>query len=55
MSLEFWNTINNNLNLAKILKKYVWSSFLVKLQACRFIAGNFNKWTPSQVFFKDFT
>ena len=33
--LEFSNTINNNLNLAKILEKYVWrSSFLVNLQAC---------------------
>ena len=42
-------TINNNL---KILEKYVWrSSFLVNLQACRLIAGNFIiKWTPSQVF-----
>ena len=28
------------------------SSFLVNLQACRLIAGNFTiKWTPSQVFF----
>ena len=47
------STINYNLNLAKILEKCVWrSSFLVNLQACRIIAGNFTiKWTPSQVFF----
>ena len=30
----------------------MWSSFLVNLEACRLIAGNFFiKWTPSQVFF----
>ena len=53
--MEPYNTINN-LNLAKIVEKYVWrSSFLVKLQVCRLKAVNFNKWTPSQVFFKDFT
>ena len=30
----------------------MWSSFLVNLQACRLIAGNFTSiWTPSQIFF----
>ena len=40
-------------HLARILEKYMWrSSFLVNLQACRLIAGNFtNIWTPSQIFF----
>ena len=40
-------------NLAKILQKYVWrSSFLVNLQVCWLIAGNFIiKWIPSQAFF----
>ena len=45
------STIINNLK--SLLKKYVWrSSFLVNLEACRLIAGNFTiRWTPSQVFF----
>ena len=31
----------------------MWSSFLVNLQACRLIAGNFTSiWAPSQIFFK---
>ena len=47
------STTNNNLKSSKILEKYVWrSSFLVNLEACRLIAGNFTiKWTPSHVFF----
>ena len=58
--IETWNTLQwndslekNTTNLAKILEKYVWrSSFLVNLEACRFIVGNFTiKWTPLQVFF----
>ena len=51
------NNCNNCLNLKlDSHPPYVWrSSFLVKLRACSFIAGKFNKWTPSQVFFKDFT
>ena len=45
------STIINNLK--SLLKKYVWrSSFLVNLEDCRLIAGNFTiRWTPSQVFF----
>ena len=31
------------------------SSLLVQLQTYRLIASNFNKWTPSQAFFKDLT
>ena len=40
-------------NLAKILEKYKWrSSFLINLQTCRLLAGNFtNIWTPSQIVF----
>ena len=30
-------------NLAKILEKYVWSSFFVNLQACMLIAGTFTE------------
>ena len=38
------NKYCNDLNVAKILEKYVWrSSFLVKLQVCRLIANKFNK------------
>ena len=45
-------TINNNLRSSYNPSKYVWrSSFLVNLQACKLIAGNFTtKWTPSQIF-----